>query len=472
MPQAHAPRQSSVVVSRLVALVFFLQLLDSTVIATSLPHMARDFGVDAVAMSIGLTSYLLAMVVVIPASGWIAERFGTKRVLIASITFFTLASLACGLAWRLEVFVAARIAQGAAAALMAPVGRLLVLRHSPKSELMKAIATITWPALFAPVVGPVLGGWITGHFGWAWNFYINIPLGVLSLTLFWVMVPTDAPGARRPFDLAGFGLFASALILFLGGMEAIVAEQTSAIVILMPLVGLVLATLAIRHLGRTAAPLFDLAVCRVTSFRMATLTAGTLGRITINATPFLLPLLFQVGFGLSALEAGQLLLIYFLGNLLMKAITTPVMRQFGFRRVLAVNGIAAAACVGSFAALDPGVPTVGLWIILFVAGATRSLQFTALNTLAFADIGPEARASSTTLSAMTQQVTMLLGVAIPVLLIRISEIWNGAEPGQIADFRSAFVGMALIGIGSAVSFLALDPDTGSEVTGHKAAASG
>ncbi|AJE46837.1 MFS transporter [Celeribacter indicus] len=455
---------SSSRIAQLVALAFFIQLLDSTIIATSLPHMALDFGVDAVAMSIGITTFLLAMALVIPASGWLAERWGSKRVLIFSVSLFTLASLVCGVSGGLESFIPARMAQGAAAGLMAPVGRLLVLRHAPKSELMRAIATITWPALFAPVIGPVLGGWITETVGWQWNFYINLPLGLLSALLFWKIVPQDRPGEGRRFDGRGFVLCGLSMVLVLGGLEALVGGFTALPVLLMLPAGLGLAVLTVLHLRRAPVPLLDLSVCGVTSFRMATITAGMFGRITINATPFLLPLLCQVGFGLTAVEAGQLLLVYFLGNLVMKSVTTPLLRHFGFRQVLVVNGLGSALCVGALGFVDPTASVLSLYPMLFTAGATRSLHFTALNTFAFADIPPEARTTSTTLAAMAQQFAMLLGVALPVLLIRLVTLTGGAGREAAFPFQIAFAGMSLLGVLSALAFTGLAQDAGREVT--------
>lgn len=306
-------------VAPLVALVFFIQMLDSTIIATSLPQMAVDFDTTPVAMSIGLTSYLLAMAVVLPAAGWVGERFGERRVLVLAVLGFVLASLGCGWAGSLEAFVAARVLQGCAAAMMAPVGRMLVLRHAPKSELMAAIATITWPALIAPVIGPVLGAWITESLDWRWNFFLNLPLGLVAILLFLVLVPRPPRAVAQPFDRIGFLLSAGALLALLGGLELALTHTAQALPVL--LLGLVLAMAALRHLMRHPAPLFDLRVCRIQTFRLATLTAGTLGRVTTNATPFLLPLLLQVGYGLAPLAAGQLVLVYFLGNLAMKGVT-------------------------------------------------------------------------------------------------------------------------------------------------------
>lgn len=467
MTEASGTAQSSRRIAALVAFVFFIQLLDGTIIATSLPHMAADFGTTPVAMSFGITVYLLAMAVVLPAAGWIGERFGARRVLLVSIALFTIASLACGLVGRFDAFILARVVQGAAAALMAPVGRLLVLRNAPKSELMNAIATITWPALFAPVIGPVLGAWITETFGWQWNFFVNLPLGLACILLFLLLVRDDAPAVPRRFDWPGFGLCSAALLCFLSGLELFVNGQPAALVLPLAAIGAGLGFLAVWHLNRREEPLFDLGVCSIASFRMATMTAGTLGRIAINSTPFILPLLFQIGFGLSAIAAGQLVLVYFLGNLGMKSVTTPIMRRFGFRQVLILNGLAAALAIAALATVEADLALPLLWAALFVAGATRSLQFTALNTLAFADIAAADRATSATLSSVTQQIALLLGVALSVAMIRVSETTRGAAATELVDLRLALFGMALIGAASALCFLGLAPGAGREVSGHR-----
>lgn len=453
-------------IALVVAFVFFIQLLDSTIILTSLPRMAEDFGITPVAMSVGLTSYLLALAMALPAAGWLGERFGAKRVLVVSISVFMVASLACAFAPRIEAFVAARVFQGLATALMAPVGRQLVLAHAPKSKLIEAIATLTWPALFAPVVGPILGGWITVNFGWEWNFLINLPLGVMSLVLVGLVVPAQSQQSVRSFDAVGFVLTSLALLSLFGGAELFVAGVRPGLYLTAIAGGFALAILAARHFGKSPAPLFDPAVVRIATFRMASLTNGTASRVTINSMPFLLPLFFQVSFGLTPIEAGQLLMIYFIGNLAMKTITTRVMRRFGFRRILLANGFLTALSVGVFAFVGPQLVTLVLWVLLFLAGATRSLQFTALNTLAFADIDGPARSTSTTLLEMSQQLSILLGVAVPVLFIRLSEMARGATATEVTDFRVAFLALGLTGLVATAAFLRLGRDAGAEVTGR------
>jgi hypothetical protein len=270
---------------------------------------------------------------------------------------------------------------------MTPVGRILVLRNAPKSELLNATALITWPALFAPVIGPVLGGFVTTYLSWHWNFFINIPLGLAGLALVARFIPGDRDSETRPFDWPGFLWTSVGLASMLYGLERIAHTEDGALPTMVPLVaGTLIGWLAVRHLVRANNPLLDLTAFKVQTFAISTLSAGTIFRVAINATPFLLPLLFQVGFGLRPVDAGMLILAYFLGNLGMKTVTTPTLRRFGFRSVLVVNGVIASLSIMACAAISPQTPQALVVALMLIAGLTRSMQFTALNTLAFADV--------------------------------------------------------------------------------------
>ena len=454
------------VIPAVVAVAFFMQMLDSTIIATSLPAMARAFETDVVTLNIGFTAYLLAMAVFIPPAGWLADRFGAKETFLTAIALFTLASIACGLSSSLIEFTLARVFQGAAAALMTPVGRQLVLRDAPKSELVRAIATITWPALIAPVIGPLIGAWVTTHAGWEWNFFLNIPLGILGIVLVAVLVPHAPTVGPRPFDLSGFVLSGGALALTLAGLELSCAAGGGLFALALLASGLIVGIFAVRHLRRTPHALLDMTVLKVPTFAFATLSAGTAGRLAVNATPFLLPLLFQVGLGFNAVETGSLILVYFLGNLLMKSVTTPALRFFGFRRVLIVNGLIAAFSIGAFAFVDGQTPRLVLFALLIVCGLSRSMQFTSLTTIAFADVTPAQRSAATTISAMLQQLSQLLGIAVAAAVIRFSSIIM-PDAGILMDIRVAFLCIFAIGLTSALRFFALPSDAGAEVSGHR-----
>ncbi|MER9162574.1 MULTISPECIES: DHA2 family efflux MFS transporter permease subunit [unclassified Mesorhizobium] len=454
-------------VALIVAIAFFMQLLDSTIISTSLPQMGASLGVSAVAMSIGITVYMLTMAVFVPLSGWLADRFGARNIFLLAIVLFTLASLACGLSQTLTQFVAARVVQGLGSALMTPVGRILVLRNASKSELLNATALITWPALFAPVVGPVLGGFITTYLSWHWNFFINIPLGVIGLALVARFIPGDRVADPKPLDWPGFFLTSAGLALLLYGLERIAHPEDGVLpTALLIVAGIVIGWLAVRHLRRAPHPLLDLSSFNVLTFAISTLAAGTIFRVAINATPFLLPLLFQVGFGLSPVDAGLMILAYFLGNLGMKTVTTPTLRRFGFRSVMVVNGIIASASIMACGAISPQTPQALVVALMLIAGLTRSMQFTALNTLAFADIDAAQRSSAATLSSMLQQVAMLFGVAVAAAILNLSQIVRDRPALDLVDFRIAFLAIGAIGLVAALRFLVLPPSAGAEVSGH------
>ncbi|MER8446029.1 DHA2 family efflux MFS transporter permease subunit [Mesorhizobium sp. M1066] len=454
-------------VALIVAIAFFMQLLDSTIISTSLPQMGASFGVSPVAMSIGITVYMLTMAVFVPLSGWLADRFGARNIFLLAIVLFTLASLACGLSQTLTQFVAARVVQGLGSALMTPVGRILVLRNASKSELLNATALITWPALFAPVVGPVLGGFITTYLSWHWNFFINIPLGVIGLALVARFIPGDREADPKPLDWPGFFLTSAGLALLLYGLERIAHPEDGVLpTALLIVAGIVTGWLAVRHLRRAPHPLLDLSSFKVLTFAISTLAAGTIFRVAINATPFLLPLLFQVGFGLSPVDAGLMILAYFLGNLGMKTVTTPTLRRFGFRSVMVVNGIIASAAIMACGAISPQTPQALVVVLMLIAGLTRSMQFTALNTLAFADIDAAQRSSAATLSSMLQQVAMLFGVAVAAAILNLSQIVRDRPALDLVDFRIAFLAIGAIGLVAALRFLVLPPSAGAEVSGH------
>ncbi|RUV47671.1 DHA2 family efflux MFS transporter permease subunit [Mesorhizobium sp. M7A.F.Ca.MR.228.00.0.0] len=457
-------------VALIVAIAFFMQFLDSTIISTSLPQMGASFGVSAVAISIGITVYMLTMAVFVPLSGWLADRFGARNIFLLAIVLFTLASLACGVSQNLTQFVAARVVQGLGSALMTPVGRILVLRNASKSELLNATALITWPALFAPVIGPVLGGFITTYLSWHWNFFINIPLGVVGLVLVARFIPGDREADPKPLDWPGFFLTSAGLALLLYGLERLerIAHPEDGVLptVLLVVAGIVIGWLAVRHLRRAPHPLLDLSSFKVLTFAISTLAAGTIFRVAINATPFLLPLLFQVGFGLSSVDAGLMILAYFLGNLGMKTVTTPTLRRFGFRSVLVVNGLIASAAIMACAAISPQTPQVLVAALMLIAGLSRSMQFTALNTLAFADIDAAQRSSAATLSSMLQQVAMLFGVAVAAAILNLSQIARDRPELDLVDFRIAFLAIGAIGLVAALRFLVLPPGAGAEVSGH------
>lgn len=463
------PAQRFQVIALIVAGAFFMQNLDAAIINTSLPQMGADFGVRALDLSAGITAYVIAAAACLPLAGWAADRFGARRVFTLAIVVFTLASIACGAARSLPQFITARAIQGAGGALMAPVGRAVVLRHAAKSELLRAIALITWPALLAPILAPVIGGAITTYLSWRWNFLLNVPLGMAAVLLVRAYLPEEAPSNPRPLDAAGLALTSIALVSLLYGLESLSgghldARLSMALVALGALAGLA----AWRHLARTRHPLLDLAPLHVTSFAAAHAGAGLVFRTTIAATPFLLPLLFQVGFGLTPLASGWLIMVYFIGNLAMKPATSAIVRRFGFRSVLIVNGLLSGAAIFACATLNPHSAKLFTLPVLLAAGLTRSMQFTCLNTLGFADLDQRLSSAGSTLASMLVQIAMAAGVALSALMLHAAPHLHGATIASLGDYRLAFAIVGLLGMVSALRFTGLAPLIGAHVSGHGA----
>jgi EmrB/QacA subfamily drug resistance transporter len=452
-------------IALLVAVTFFMENLDATVITTALPKMAETFAITPVDLNLGITAYILAVAIFIPLSGWLADRFGARPIFAIAIGVFTFASLLCGLCTELETFVAARALQGIGGALMVPVGRLSVLRTTDKKDLVKMIALITWPGLVAPILGPPIGGLMVTYWSWPWIFFINIPFGLLAIAGALWLVPAGRDETVRAFDGRGFLLLAGACASLMLGMEWLGEGQPERLWLAMALLlmGGLLATAAIAHCRRHPAPLLVLGALRYATFR-ASIVGGSLFRIAISALPFLLPLMFQVGFGLSPVIAGTLVLAVFAGNLLMKPFTTATMRRWGFRRVLLVNGLIGVLAVMACALLSAQTPWPVTALVLFAGGLSRSLQFTCYNSLGFADVPKPEMSGASTLFSLFFQLAMGMGVALGALLLRVSMSVQG-HTGQalIGDFRVAFVGVAVVGLFALVDVYALARHAGEHI---------
>lgn len=466
---AVTPKGASSLIVSLVAAAFFMENLDGTIIATALPQMARSFHIHPVDLSIGITAYLLTLAVFIPISGWVADRFGVRTVFTAALAVFTAASVVCGMTNGLVEFTAARVLQGLGGAMMVPVGRLAVLRVTSKDNLMRAISVITWPGLVAPIIGPPLGGFITIYSSWRWIFYLNLPLGLIGMVLAWRFISAGGETEKRPFDGLGFVLCGVAGTAVMYAMELIGRAGASwgeALAFLV--IGLASGTAAWVHLRRTAHPVVDLSAFRIKTFAVAT-GGGSLFRISIGAVPFLVPLMFQLGFGMNAFRSGLLTLAIFAGNLSMKLVTTPTMKRFGFRSVLIVNGAFAALSLAAISLLTPSTPYGWILAVLFVSGLARSLQFTAINTLAFADVPKPQMSGASTLSSTLGQMTMGMGVAAGAIALRASASLHGhgAQSVTPADFSLAFVLVAALSVIAVVDVFGLDPRAGAHVSGHQ-----
>lgn len=454
----------------LVAGAFFMEFIDGTVIATALPDMAKSFGVQAVDLNIGISAYLITLAVLIPASGWIADRFGARRIFTLALAIFTLASVLCGLSTTLESFLAMRILQGVGGALMVPVGRLAVLRITPKHQLITAIATLTWPALVAPIIGPPLGGFITSYANWRWIFFINVPLGLLAIALALRFIPNIRDDDRRPFDLPGFLATAIAMVSLVYAMELLGAQHPeSGLTIALLMLGVGTFAFSLRHFRRAAWPMIRLDAMQVPTFRV-TMYGGSLFRASISAVPFLLPLMFQVGFGMNAFQAGSLVLAVFVGNLTIKPATTPLIRWLGFKKLLLINGAFNVLALLACALITPITPVWLILLVLYLGGVFRSIQFTGISTLAFADVPSAQMSYANTLFSTATQLAVGLGISLGAIGIRVGanvSEWLGISAIPGISFRLAFVAIALICLIGMVDTLRLTKEAGSAVSARK-----
>ena len=456
---------SRILVPIIVACALFMENLDATVLATSLPAIARDMGEDPIALKLALTSYLLSLAVFIPASGWMADRFGAKPIFRLALAIFMLGSIFCGLASTLTDFVLARIVQGMGGAMMVPVGRLVILRSVPKSELVSALAWFTIPAIVGPIAGPPLGGFITTYFSWRWIFYINIPIGLLGILLVTRYIEDIREQKPPPLDWAGLALLGTGLSGLVFGL-AVLGQGLVPFWLALSILGLgfLFCWLYARHAVRVAHPLLDLSLMRIATFR-ASVTGGALFRIAMGATGFLLPLLFQIGFGLTAFASGMLTFVTAIGAFLMKFTAAPILGRFGFRNVLVANALVSTVFVFGFALFTSATPHAVILIVLFVAGFFRSLQFSAVNTLVYADIAPPSMSQATSFSSAAHQLSLSLGVAIAALTLEAEQMVRGDSAILVDDFVTAFLVVGVIGALSAVIFWSLPDNAGSELTG-------
>jgi EmrB/QacA subfamily drug resistance transporter len=447
-----------------VAIAFLMEQIDSTVITTALPDMALSLHTTPVRLNLVITSYVLSLAVFIPISGWIADRFGTRRVFAASLVLFTIGSVLCGMAQTTGVMVAMRVLQGIGGAMMTPVGRLILLQTFPKRELATAMSYMSLPILVGPTLGPLIGGFITTYFSWRWIFYVNVPVGVAGLAAALLLVP-DRRGEQQPrFDLVGFVISGLGLVLLQFVLENIgrgeVALRWQVAMAVAGAAALVGYGLYAR--GRANAAL-DLTLFRNRAFRAGALTGG-LARIGLNSSPFLLPLLFQVGLGYSPLQSGLMTFASALGAMTVKAVSVRVLRWFGFDRVLVANSLIGAAAIAGFASFGAGVPHLVMLAYIFGFGMIRSVQFTASNALSFSEIPRERMSRCVSLASVVQQLTMGFGVSVSATVLNL--ITPSGHPPAMADFRMAFTIMAVLPLVSTIGFIELRPEDGVAVSGH------
>jgi EmrB/QacA subfamily drug resistance transporter len=454
----------------IVATALFMENMDSTVIATSLPAIAADIGTSPLTLKLAITSYLLSLAVFIPASGWTADRFGARMVFSIAIAVFMVGSIGCALSSSVTDFVIARIVQGIGGAMMTPVGRLVLLRSIDKSALVNAMAWVTVPALIGPVIGPPLGGFITTFFSWHWIFLINIPIGLLGI--FMAMRYIDPIRSEDPerFDLyglvlSGVGLAGIAFGLSVAGLNLLPWTIVAALIG----IGAVSMTLYVIHARKTTSPALDFGLLRLPTMR-ASIIGGFMFRLGIGALPFLLPLQMQVGFGLSPFQSGMVTFGSAVGAMGMKTLAARIIRTFGFRNMMTVNAVASSVFLAACALFTITTPLLLILIILIVGGFFRSLQFTSINTVAYAEVEPAQMSRATTLVSVNQQLAVSAGVAVGAFSVETTMALRHIPELTATVFAPAFLVVSVISAASCYFFWQMPDDAGHEISGRKVAA--
>ncbi|MCX7355035.1 MAG: MFS transporter [Alphaproteobacteria bacterium] len=462
MPSA-PPRH--VIVPLVVACALFMENMDSTVLATALPAIAVSLDVSPLRLNLAITSYLLSLAVFIPVSGWVADKFGTRTVFRAAIVVFTVGSVLCAFSSSLAGFVGARILQGMGGAMMVPVGRLVLLRSIPKAQLIQAMAYLTVPALIGPIIGPPLGGFITTYFSWHWIFWINVPIGILGFILVTIFIDDVREESVPPLDVRGFVVLALALVGLIFGFETVGRGLVPPAVAYSAFgIGAVCTVLYVLHARLSRHPVIKLALLRYPTFR-ASVTGGFFFHIGVGAIPFLLPLMLQVGFGMNPFHSGLLTFSAAVGAMTMKMTAAPILKRFGFHRVLIGNAVLSSAFIAVYGFFQPDTPAFLMLGFLLLGGFFRSLQFTSMNILAFADIPREEMSQATSFSAMAQQLSLSVGVGVAALILHIAI--GGAALPNADDFLPAFLVVGGLAALSTFAFWRLPPTAGAELSGHQ-----
>ncbi len=435
-------------IALLVAGTFFMENLDGTILTTAAPSIGKSFGVPSVAVGVTITAYLLTLAVLIPLSGWITRRFGSRRVFLVAIAVFTIASILCAVSTSLTELTIMRVLQGIGGAMMVPVGRLAVLRVTDRSDLVRAIALLTWPALVAPVIAPLAGGLITTYATWHWIFLINVPLGMIAFIAALRLIPMEPLETPPRLDWIGLLLTCSGLgaLVYLGSLFSEGSFGVLEIVV-WAVGGFGMVGLAIAHQLRTRHPLLDLRALRIETFRLSH-AGGSLFRLSVSAVPFLLPLLFQDVFGWSPVFSGAIVLFVFIGNIAIKPATTPLLRRFGFRTVIIGATSAAALSMALMSFIAASTPWWLVILLLTFSGIARSVGFTAYNTIAFADVKRVEMTDANTLASTLQQVAAGFGVAVGAAALRAGDLIVGGNGA--GSFQLAFAVLAVLTVAATV----------------------
>ena len=454
----------------IVACALFMENMDSTVIATSLPAIAADIGTNPLALKLAVTSYLLSLAVFIPMSGWTADRFGAREVFATAIAVFVMGSIGCALSGSLTHFVLARIVQGLGGAMMTPVGRLVLVRSVDKRALVDAMAWVSIPALVGPITGPPLGGFITTYASWHWIFIINVPIGLIGIALALRYIEDVRLATQDPFDLRGMVLAAVSVAGLAFGLSVLgVGLVPWPLAAALVAVGAVAFLLYRIHARTVPAPVLDFSLLALPTFR-ASVLGGFMFRMGIGALPFLLPLLLQVGFHFTPFQSGLTTFSSTVGALFMKAVASTILKRFGFRPVLIANALLSALFMAACAWFTVTTPFALMVAVLLVGGFFRSLQFTSTNVLAYAQVERARMSRATALAAVAQQLSLSAGVALGGATVELMVWSKGAATITAADFPPAFLVIAAISAASVVIFARLPPDAGAELAGRRSEA--
>ena len=459
----------AVVTALIIATALFMENMDGTVLATSLPAIAADLHEDPIVLKLALTSYMLTLAVFIPASGWVADKLGARTVFCSAIIVFTLGSVLCGASSTLAELIGARVFQGLGGAMMVPVGRLVLLRSVPKSEMVDSLAYLTVPALIGPVVGPPLGGFITTYFHWRWIFWINVPIGLLGIALTLRFIANVREQDVGRFDVKGFFLSGGGLLSLVFGLTVIGRSIVPAgVVVGLVVIGALLLALYVAHARRTADAILDLNLLKLPTF-VAGVVGGFLFRLGIGAIPFLMPLLLQIGFGLSPFESGSLTFAAAAGAMAMKFSASRLIKHFGFRTILVGNAVISAVFLASYGFIGAQTPHWLIFMGLLIGGFFRSLEFTALNAIGYADVSQARMSRATSFASVSQQMSSAVGVAVAAASVQGLQWGFGDATLAPRDMQLSFFVVAAVSAASVLIFLRLKPDAGAEVSGRAVA---
>lgn len=451
----------------ILAVALFMEQMDSTVIATSLPAIATDIGTSPIALKLAVTSYLVALAIFIPISGWMSDRFGARNIFRLAIFVFMIGSICCAFSNSIATFVVSRLIQGAGGSMMTPVGRLLLVRGTPRNQLVNAMAWLTIPALIGPIMGPPIGGFLTTYLSWHWIFWINVPIGTIGILLVTKFLPAVEPRSPRPMDFIGFFLSGIGFSGFVFGVSVISLPAVPIFYgYLTVAVGVIAGIFYLLHARRAEYPLLDPKMFRYPMFRAAILGASNF-RMGLGALPFLMPLMLQLGFGLTPLQSGSVTFVTAIGSLSSKFAATRTYDTFRFRTVISITTFISAIFLGINGFFTPNTPLPLIMACLLIGGLLRSMAFSGVNAMAFGDVSDADSSQATSINAVAQRISMAMGVAIAGGVLEVSSSFHDGKL-ELSDFHTAFFVVSAISLTSVITFLRLPRDAGADLTNHRA----